>query len=217
LLWVENFNGDIPMPAILKPEPLWTGKQIISLILPEVNVQKNSLVFKKEDFVNCLSTRDTTVLIERGQLIMGILDKGVVGNTSGGLLHYIWLDHGPKAAGDFLTNAQKVVNNWLLINGFTVGVSDIFPSQSCQLEVEEDLKKADGIVADLFQKAERKELDHQSGKNIFHSFENSVNTKLNNVFKDASTKAQNTMDDRNNIYSMVAAGIEKILFTTISL
>jgi DNA-directed RNA polymerase II subunit RPB1 len=27
--------GTLPMPAILKPEPLWTGKQLVSLLLPE--------------------------------------------------------------------------------------------------------------------------------------------------------------------------------------
>lgn len=36
LMWIE-YNGSLPMPAILKPKPLWTGKQIISLIIPDVN------------------------------------------------------------------------------------------------------------------------------------------------------------------------------------
>lgn len=27
--------GELPIPAILKPEPLWTGKQIMSMIIPE--------------------------------------------------------------------------------------------------------------------------------------------------------------------------------------
>ena len=30
-------DGRLPPPAILKPKPLWTGKQILSLTLPEVN------------------------------------------------------------------------------------------------------------------------------------------------------------------------------------
>jgi len=34
-MWIDNWEGDLPMPAILKPEPLWTGKQIMSLIIPE--------------------------------------------------------------------------------------------------------------------------------------------------------------------------------------
>ena len=30
LMWLEDWDGKIPMPAILKPKPLWTGKQVIS-------------------------------------------------------------------------------------------------------------------------------------------------------------------------------------------
>jgi DNA-directed RNA polymerase II subunit RPB1 len=26
LLWIDNWNGELPTPAILKPEKLWTGK-----------------------------------------------------------------------------------------------------------------------------------------------------------------------------------------------
>jgi DNA-directed RNA polymerase II subunit RPB1 len=38
IMWVSNFDGKIPIPAILKPKQLWTGKQIFSLILPVVNL-----------------------------------------------------------------------------------------------------------------------------------------------------------------------------------
>lgn len=36
------WDGKIPPPAILKPEKLWTGKQIFSLIVPKVNVYRIS-------------------------------------------------------------------------------------------------------------------------------------------------------------------------------
>ena len=28
LMWLEDWDGRIPMPAVLKPRPLWTGKQV---------------------------------------------------------------------------------------------------------------------------------------------------------------------------------------------
>ena len=31
----------LPPPVVIKPKPLWTGKQIMSLIIPDVNVMKN--------------------------------------------------------------------------------------------------------------------------------------------------------------------------------
>ena len=26
IMWIDNWEGELPMPAILKPKPLWTGK-----------------------------------------------------------------------------------------------------------------------------------------------------------------------------------------------
>ncbi len=28
LMTLEDWDGTVPMPAVLKPEPLWTGKQV---------------------------------------------------------------------------------------------------------------------------------------------------------------------------------------------
>ena len=37
IMWIGDYNGSLPVPAILKPVPLWTGKQIFSLLLPKIN------------------------------------------------------------------------------------------------------------------------------------------------------------------------------------
>ena len=39
IMWVDDFDGNIPVPAVIarkdgKILPLWTGKQMYSLILP---------------------------------------------------------------------------------------------------------------------------------------------------------------------------------------
>ena len=41
LMWLPSWDGKMPQPAILKPKPLWTGKQLFSLIIPgNVNLIK---------------------------------------------------------------------------------------------------------------------------------------------------------------------------------
>lgn len=86
LMWVDNFNGKLPNPAILKPRPLWTGKQIFSLIIPEINILRFS---STHDAEKDASVRDTEVLIERGELLTGTVDKRTVGASSGSLIHVI--------------------------------------------------------------------------------------------------------------------------------
>ncbi|CAN0447967.1 unnamed protein product, partial [Discosporangium mesarthrocarpum] len=36
LMWVENWDGKVPAPTIFKPKPLWTGKQLFSMVCPKV-------------------------------------------------------------------------------------------------------------------------------------------------------------------------------------
>ena len=39
LMWLPSWDGKMPQPAILKPKPLWTGKQLFTLTIPgNVNV-----------------------------------------------------------------------------------------------------------------------------------------------------------------------------------
>lgn len=34
LMFLPTWDGKMPQPAILKPKPLWTGKQLFTLIIP---------------------------------------------------------------------------------------------------------------------------------------------------------------------------------------
>lgn len=57
LMWVNyNFDLGLPHPAIIKPKPLWTGKQILSLIIPNsINLENGS---------NWMSAKDETIVIQ---------------------------------------------------------------------------------------------------------------------------------------------------------
>ena len=45
-MWLEEWDGKVPLPAILKPRPLWSGKQIINMFLPRVNVRRYASWYK---------------------------------------------------------------------------------------------------------------------------------------------------------------------------
>ena len=38
LMWANYEDDKFPVPAVIKPKPLWTGKQIFSLIIPDINL-----------------------------------------------------------------------------------------------------------------------------------------------------------------------------------
>ena len=84
-MWVgDDWDGVIPPPAILKPKPLWTGKQVFSPIIPKLNFKGKGNRFPKKG-ADTLNWSDGTVLIHQGKLLTGVMDKKILG-TSGGSL-----------------------------------------------------------------------------------------------------------------------------------
>lgn len=59
------------------------------------------------------------VIVENGELIMGILCKKSLGTSAGSLVHISYLEMGHDITRLFYSNIQTVVNNWLLIEGNT--------------------------------------------------------------------------------------------------
>ena len=65
---------------------------------------------------------DTKVLVEDGQLLCGIHCKRSLGASPGSLLHIVALEMGHSVAADFYSNIQLVVNNWLILEGHSIGI-----------------------------------------------------------------------------------------------
>lgn len=96
-----DLQKGLPQPAILKPKPLWSGKQVISLVIPKVINLNLSGTFSQ--FLDAQKA-DKAVVVQSGELICGILGKSTVGNGAGGLIHIVWKDLGPQACCDILSN-----------------------------------------------------------------------------------------------------------------
>lgn len=133
-MWID-LEGALPQPAIMKPKPLWTGKQVFSLLLPRIQYCKYI------DRKGWASLNDKNIMIKDGELLTGQLTKGQCGNTGGGLVHIIWKEHGADVCKTFLSQTQGVINHWLVLHGFTVGVSDIITRPETNQRIRQTLKK----------------------------------------------------------------------------
>lgn len=92
LMWWEDFDGKVPAPTILKPEPLWTGKQVFNLIIPkQINLIRYSS-WHNENERGPITPGDTMVRIEKGELLTGTLCKKTLGTGTGSLIHVIWYE-----------------------------------------------------------------------------------------------------------------------------
>ena len=210
LLQVPTWNGVVPQPAILKPRPLWTGKQLFSLTIPgKVNCTRTHNSHPDgEDLgqYKWLSPGDTKVLIENGELICGMLDKRTLGPSSGSLMHIVALELTHVEAGEFYGHIQTLINNWLLIDGHTIGIGDTIADEQTYTEIRETIETAKNQVIEVIEKAHHDDLEATPGNTLRQTFENTVNQILNNARDKTGGSAQRSLSEFNNFKAMVVSG-----------
>ncbi|KAK4694851.1 DNA-directed RNA polymerase II subunit RPB1, partial [Lecanoromycetidae sp. Uapishka_2] len=200
LLWVPDWDGVIPQPAIFKPRPMWTGKQILSLVLPAgLNLLRGS----DEGFS---PLNDDGLLISGGELMYGLMNKKSVGATGGGVIHIIFNEKGWEAAMSFFNGAQTVVNYWLLHNGFSIGIGDTIPDRDTIARIENAVNKQKEEVGEITRSATENELESLPGMNVRETFESKVSKALNNARDDAGRVTEESLKDHNNARQMALSG-----------
>ncbi|KAK9241224.1 hypothetical protein V1525DRAFT_392485 [Lipomyces kononenkoae] len=117
-------------PAIIKPIPMWTGKQVISTVLlnlkpldrPGLNLISKNKVDNKywgED------SQENTVLFMNGNLLCGILDKSQFGASEFGFVHSVHEIYGAHVAGKLLSVLGRLFTKYVQSRGFTCGMDDL--------------------------------------------------------------------------------------------
>ncbi|KAH7310477.1 DNA-directed RNA polymerase I subunit RPA1 [Stachybotrys elegans] len=141
-------------PAIIKPVPRWTGKQIITTILKNtqppshgpLTLHGTSQIQGKQWGAN---SEEGTVLIQDGEFITGILDKSQIGQSSGGLIHAIHETHGPAVAGKLLTALGRLLTRYLNMRAFSCGVDDLRLTSEGEKARQTELRAVDRIGLDI--------------------------------------------------------------------
>jgi DNA-directed RNA polymerase II subunit RPB1 len=80
LLWVPEWDGAVPIPAIVKPKPLWSGKQILSMVIPRsINIHRSPDPKSSNPVFD-------DIMVENGEINFGIVEKKTVWASQGGLM-----------------------------------------------------------------------------------------------------------------------------------
>nr|ABA64469.1 DNA-dependent RNA polymerase II largest subunit [Glaucocystis nostochinearum] len=205
LMHLDSFDGRLPIPAILKPRPLWTGKQLFTMFLPNVNLIRFCSQHPDNE-VSDISPGDTKVIIEQGELLAGIVCKRTLGTSSGSLIHVIWNEHGHDIARVFFSMTQKVINNWLINVGFSIGIGDTIADEATMETINQHIGTAKTRVQQLILDCQQNRLECQPGRTLLESFENRVNKELNTARDNAGASAQKSLKPSNNVKAMVTSG-----------
>jgi DNA-directed RNA polymerase II subunit RPB1 len=173
-----------------KKEDKYTGKEIFSMILPP------SLFIKNRE----LNINDS--IIKKGKL-----DKKSFQSMSNGLIPVIYHDYGPFEAKRFLDNTQRLICRWFMLDGFSVGISDLVMNEETNSNIKQTIKD---MKIEAYQKLDsyrRGEIKNNSISNNESFVESSIINILNKINKDVSTICLSQIkDDTNRMINMVRSG-----------
>ncbi|KAG1222994.1 hypothetical protein G6F68_020475 [Rhizopus microsporus] len=93
---------------------------------------------------------------------------------------------GPESAKDFLSGTQRVVNYWLLQNGFSIGIGDTIADKVSMETITNIISQAKQRVQEVIVTAQQDKLEVQPGMTLRESFEAKVNQTLNKARDDAA-------------------------------
>ena len=201
---LSTFKGYIPEPEIIIDDRLemWTGKQILSFIIPDnINLKMENGMYDTEP----VDVKNMVEIVE-GVIKSGAFDKGMFTKTSKGLIHTIYNDLGSERTKDFIDDLQKIVSYFLLIEGFSVGISDMIAPQETNDQINEVVeakkKEIEGIMQDIHLDI----FENLTGQTNKAFFESKVNSVLNETLKDTGKIGLSTLEEKNRVTSMINSG-----------
>jgi len=193
LLMAAGYEGEIPEPAIKKPQELWTGKQIFSLFLPkDFSYSLKASICRNCDV--CLHEKcpyDAYVVIKNGELICGVIDKNSIGaEKSESILHRLIKDYGTEAARRFLNSISKLLTRFITMRGFSFSYEELNLSSEAKKKIREVISIAEKKVSEFTEQLRKGTLERLPGLTLEDSFEIYV---MNELAK-ARTKAGDIAD-----------------------
>jgi len=179
------FSGNLPSNT-----KIYTGKEVYSMILPP---NMNTKV-KKFEVINSV-------------IKAGKLDKHSFKSLSSGLIPLIYHDYGPTACRNFLDNTQRLICRWLMLDGFSVGLSDLMMEEEHKINVKEVIKKNKDEAIKLLDDFRSGQLRNDTIYDNEMFIENKLINVVNKLNKDVENICMKTLnDDTNRMINMVNSG-----------
>lgn len=174
LMFHDGFQGNLPEPEYSKgkeySEDFWSGRQLVSMILPNINITgQNSVIMGITP-----NEKDTKVLIRDGKIMTGQLANTVIGGKPGSLHHLIYLDYSPEESKNFLDRMNRIANNWLLTQGFTVSARDVRALPEAKEPIQEVLKNTFAKIKEKIDLVSRGLLEAKLGNSPAEQYEEDV-------------------------------------------
>jgi DNA-directed RNA polymerase III subunit RPC1 len=213
-----NVHLDLPKPAIMKPQALWTGKQVFNVLMRpnkkspvKVNLNARCRDFKGNEEKNAEvdenQVQDAYLIIRNSEVMCGRMDKSTVGSGKKESIFYIILrDFGPDEAVLAMNRLAKLAARYLTNQGFSIGISDVYPSQQLNDKKQDMIAKAYTQCDELIQLYKEGKLPKATGCNMEQTLENKISGILSAVRQDAGDYCIQELSKWNSPLVMAKSG-----------
>jgi len=190
----------LPQPNTSSGQERYTGQQIIGSLLPPINIEMANSSYEAD-------TQDyNKIRIREGNFEQGILDKGVFNKAGKGIVHTIYNDYGPSDTVDFMDGLQNVVESYLIMKGFSVGISDLIADEDTRKKMEETIQIKKKEVDDMILQVHMDLFTNNSGKSNQEEFEAKTIGILNKATVDSGKIGVESLSSENRLMAMVRSG-----------
>ena len=203
LMYIPHFDGVLPTPVISENrKERWSGRQLVSFAFPKglhMSMKNNSYSDDGNDTLNHVKIVD-------GELIAGRIDSKVMSKGSNGIIHMIFNDFGPKACQQLLDDLQNIVTRYLILSGFSVGISDLIADKEINEQIKNTIIKKKKDVNKLVQQVHQQISENKGNDSLSVEFEKKVNNILNKANSEVGEIGLKGLSNDNRMINMVASG-----------
>jgi DNA-directed RNA polymerase subunit A' len=207
LLAAANYDGEIEEPAIMHPRELWTGKQVISMLLPkDLNwVQPTAIKESCKDPYNCYT--DEYIIIVNGYMATGVLDKKSIGAEQvDSLWHVIVKRYGNDYARKWVDSILRALLRFLDLRGFTMGIDSLEMPLDSYNELTKLYEDSEKKVLEYIQRFREGRLEAEPGLTIEETLENDVTIELSRAREAAARIVEKYINKDGDAYIMAKTG-----------
>jgi len=181
--------------------PRYTGQQIIGSLMPPISLDMPNKMFKKTDPNN----EQNMVRIREGDVLQGVFDKDIFNKPGRGIIHITYNDYGPEQTVNLLDGLQQVLESFLIMKGFSVGISDMIADQKTREEMNEVIRKCKAEVEETLLQVHMDLFTNNTGKTNQEEFETRVFATLNKALE-AGKIGEGSLSVENRLTAMIRAG-----------
>lgn len=175
----------------------WSGRQALSAVIPE-----------------SVTLNQGAVVVRDGRILSGTFDKDTYQARTRGLVHSVYNDLGPDATVRLFDDTQRMICDFFVQYGASVGISDLVLREHTLRSFQESIRVMKRNVMDILEQVHSGRFENTSTKSNADFFEQCVNTKLNAANREIGEEGLKQITEHSN--RMIAMVKAKSKGTTIN-